>query len=504
MQMHTKGLWAVSAGLLSAAYLAGGAGACLSPVPLAWPTSRVDAESGPELDAQLAKAMSQGDWVKVETTLESAWPKDPDAARDAAVTILRTASISNRIVGVAVLARNAKPAELGVLALTLRGVHWADERRILVRAIGARAAQLISAESKDSPAAAKYRQEAYDAVKRFFDDEDLEVQAAAFYSVADIGMGQAVGDFVARISLIPAIDFKPTPGLQLVVQMAMNGAAYELSGVRPSTTSELSQWFRQTGGVARTTTKYDMVGIRNSEPFVRAPSFDVYYYFGSERRPPQTGWLAPKEIVEMTIAATQAANIAMAPIVGPIHMPVVRLLLCDKVSYGGRARTPFLAGVTQDNEIIIRADSSVTVGKVLTHEYVHMIQTSMFVDQPRWLFEGMATSVERSIKMASTRTPAAPGTDRRTMIDRGVFKEAISWTTSASSDKLEPARYENATLAIDFLRFSGFAASNERLNVLMGKLSRGGGQQRALEETYGLPLPELEERLRKWLDQKQP
>lgn len=504
MQMHTMGSWAVSVGLMAAALVARDARACPVPANLALPISEASPELGPELDAQLAKAMAEGDWVKVEITLESAWPKDPDAARDAAVTILRTASISNRIVGVAVLARNAKPAELGSLALTLKGIRWADERRILVRAIGARAAYLISAESKDSPAAAKYRQEAYDAIKRFFDDEDLEVQAAAFYAVADLGMGQVVGDFVSRISLIPAIDFKPAPGLQLVVQMAMNGAAYELSGVRPTTTSEIPQWFRQSGGLTRTTTKYDIIGSRNSEPFVRAPSFDVYYYFGSERRPPQSGWLAPKEIVEMTTAATLAANIAMAPIVGPIHMPVVRLLLCDKVSYGGRARTPFLAGVTQDNEIIIRADSSVTVGKVLTHEYVHMIQTSMFVDQPRWLFEGMATSVERSIKMASTRTPAAPGTDRRTMIDRGVFKEAISWTTSASSDKLEPARYENATLAIDFLRFSGFSASNERLNVLMGKLSRGVGQQRALEETYGMPLPELEDRLRKWLEQKLP
>ncbi|MEK6702099.1 MAG: hypothetical protein AABZ53_07540 [Planctomycetota bacterium] len=500
MQKHTTALSALSMGLCAAF---GAGGSCLASLPLVAPAAE-EARHGPELDAQLNKAMATGDWVKVEEILDSEWAKDPDACRDAAHAILRTASMSDRIVAVGVLARNAKPADLGALAFTLRGIRWADERRILVRAIGARAAYLASGEPKDSPVAAAYKQDAYEAIKRFFDDEDMEVQAAAFYAIADLGMGQVAGDFISRISLIPAIDFKPAPGLQLVVQMAMNGAVYELSGVRPSTTSEISQWFRQTGGLARTTAKYEIEGSRNAQPFVRTPSFDVYYHFGSERRAPQTGWLAPKEIVEMTSAATLAANIAMAPIVGPIHMPVVRLLLCDKTSYGARTGTPFLAGVTQDNEIIIRVDSSVTTAKVLTHEYVHMIQTSMFVDQPRWLFEGLASSVERSAKMASTRTPSAPGTDRRTMIDRGVFKEAILWTASASSDRLEPARYENATLAIDFLRFGGFPAANERLNVLMGKLSRGGGQQRALEETYGMTLLELEERLRKWLEQKQP
>src|SRR5262249_28799803 len=134
-------------------------------------------------------------------------------------------------------------------------------------------------------------------------------------------------------------------------------------------------------------------GTWNGQKYWAIPRFHVFYRIGSGTAQPSEGPLALQTIGPKLERAAEMSVKQMEPVLGRVHLPTVRLYLCDPVQFQAKTSEGVFAGITSQNEITLKVDAGAQwLPEVLLHEYIHMVHLSVFPNQPRWLSEGIAMS----------------------------------------------------------------------------------------------------------------
>lgn len=475
----------------------------------------------PKLGQSLDDAWTASKWTEVETLLNSAWKSDPAFAKQKLEQLIQTGDGFARPLAAAVYAKHAPIPDLAALAkkLSMSGFH--DERRLLIRSIGPRAAAAGKGIEHDDE-----RDKAIELLKPFVDDQDLTVSAAAILSLADLGRLEAIGLFIHKINDVPVIANEPPSGDRNTLSRAMNGALRTLApDLKPKSISDIKDWWTDRGGTIaapknakpKPETKPDSKQTAkpaskpkevlnadngpdtwNGQKFYPTDHFHVFYRIGSAADAPTDSDLAFAKISESFEAAAIAAEQAFEPVVGPVHTPVCRLFFCDATQFSAKAKNAFFAGVTGGNEIVLKAAMPKSIQSTLCHEYIHYIHQSSYANLPRWVAEGLATSYSQSAAEPFSRAMASQNAAMRDIIDRGAFTEMLNWNSGGSTDSKEGARYATAHLCIDYLRFGGFGAADTRIAFLLGRISRREQGRAAIEAVYGLDIKDLDQQLKDW------
>src|SRR5205085_771226 len=95
------------------------------------------------------------------------------------------------------------------------------------------------------------------------------------------------------------------------------------------------------------------------------------------------------------------------------------------------------SGQTSGNEVQLKVDNLQTLPSTLWHEYIHVVHQSNFVNQPRWLAEGLAMSFTVSARGTKKLGPLADDPDLLQIIEHGAFTEMVNWNSSGSTDSRE-------------------------------------------------------------------
>ncbi len=446
-------------------------------------------------------ATTSGDGQSAERALFTGWDIDATWGEGAAMELLQGKSTSMRVLGAVGLARRAAPERLAEMARSLKETDFPDERRLLVRAIGTRVVARRNAKAGEGTTDPKVAE----LLEPFLHDRDAQVRAAALASFADLGDPKAVEKWVGKLREIPAYSNSKSLGDAEVVNRAMHGAAYALSGVRAKKAGDLRDWLQATKGLERVKVQGDPFSEAkgdqwNGASYYVSPAFDIYFRIAGVKGAPSDGPLEWTALSRAFDGARRLASERLAPIVGTVYSPHVRLYVADKQQFSALATTTSFAGVTQGNEIVLQLQTLPAMTGTLVHEYVHWIHNSWFPNQPRWLAEGSAMSLSdpRTEKEPPGLPP--PGTELRKMMDAGIFSQMLNWNSSGSSDSKEAARYMLAKMAIDFLRRGPFSVPEERLGFFWGRIDRREAGARALELTYGMNVKQLDASARAWYE----
>ena len=448
------------------------------------------AAASAEVRKQVEAAWERADLEGLSTALESAWTADARWAREACYRLMTGDAALHRPIGAVQLARHADARAIAQAADALRVNEFPDERRLLVRALGSK---------EPAPAGPLAR--------RFLSDPDDMVRIAAILALADLGDPDAVGHVVRQLPLAPAEEGQWDGDAGDIRAFALFGMAQRLSGVRANSARAIADWWRR-GHKPVTPPElppggYE-TGMARGQRYFASPSFDVYLRVQGVGEPEPEGPLSWSELVAAIEEPAARARSAASRVFGPIHVPVVRLYACDRVNFTPFAGKSYLGGGCRGNEIAINLDAPQYLSQVMTHEMVHIIHLSQYEKQTRWVAEGLADSLTMSPTASSWTADrvAARGLERD--VRSGVISGVIGWSDSANSGPREMQRYALAHLAVDFLRFGGFTPGDERLQWLMGAISRGGTDAQVLERVYGMPVRELDRRLEAWLTRDNP
>ncbi|MCX5691313.1 MAG: hypothetical protein NTV94_16250 [Planctomycetota bacterium] len=442
----------------------------------------------------------KGDWSKAQTTLDAAYAADAAQAHTFARTLLTTGSQAVRPLAAGAIAHHAPLEQLAELSRKLSPVQAPDERRLFVRALGTRA---LNAEST---------RQVIDIAKSFVDDPDANVAAAAILSLADTNDSTTIGLFIHRLIDVPSTSTAASDNDRQIIACATMGAFEHLSGEQPQSINEAKTWWNQAknaGGRMPSPKAPPQQADQEAVPrrfagqaYYTTEKFNVFYRLGSSQKPAEDGPLALRAIEAALEKSTREAMDAFAPVVGKPHIPTMRLYLCDPAQFNAKAGNASFAGVTRGYEVVIKADVPRSMPSTIWHEYIHVIHNCNFVNQPRWLAEGIAMSFTLSPSARASRPGLAADRSSQPAPQTGAFTDMINWNSGGSGDSKEASRYATAHLCVDYLRFGGFGASNERLAFLMGQISRRKGAKAALEDVYGKSIKDLDAGLREWSQAK--
>lgn len=434
------------------------------------------------LSRECDAAWRANDHNALAAALDAAWSQDPAWARDRAFRVIQRGNGPQRAVGVQALTRHADAKSLGQAAAALSPGRFPDERRLLVRAMGPGLEDLSH-------------------VKRFIDDEDPLTRAAAVQALADAGQRAGVGFFIGRLKDAPAAQGKWDGDEDGILTMSQHGALYSLTGYRAEDGPSAQRWWESAGRRDAEAPPAGRERQRRGEAYYPTPSFDVQFKVQGIDGTPKSGPLAWGELSTLLEEAKAQALAAAEPIFGRMHLPPIRLLICDDTQFSAYAGLSFMGGVAMGNEIVMRLNEPRFMRGTLAHEYVHIIHGACYQEQPRWLGEGVAVSLSRSLTGSPWSWDFVSRAGLDEAVREGAFREAVNWTAGAASDEREGRMYELAYLVTDYLRFGGHAAPGAQLAMLMGKLSRSASATDALEEVYAMRIEALDAAVRHWLDQ---
>jgi hypothetical protein len=417
-----------------------------------------------------------------------------------------------RVVGASVLASMADAEALARTAQRLDVVNRADERRLLVRAIGPRAAAWRSDRKERDPRGpgGASGKDIEKLLAPFMDDRDKMVRAAAVQALADCGRGEMLERMTGSLGLAPVQVRKwNTTDDTSVVTMAVYGAVASVTGLRPESAAQVREWLAAhrgaLAGAEDGKRPWEEGAAVETLPVMRGgrlqtPSLIVRFETKEMRAPGDVSGDEWQRLVETFERGCSRARSAAEGVFGTAHLPPIQLILADDsniASYGGTAKGYF--GFSLGNCVVMRVGRPVVMESVLAHEFVHIIHQANYRSQPRWIMEGMAESLSKSA--VSSGWPArirhaSPELQKR--LATGAVSGVIRWTSSGSSG--EPYElYEQGHLVVDYLRFGGFTCPEARLNVLMGRLARGESADRALRDAYGMTVAEMDRGVLKWL-----
>lgn len=432
-------------------------------------------------------AWQAGDEFGVDSAIRALWEIDADAARKASYAMLTGPRVAWRPTGATLLADLGTPEDIAAAARSLNAMTMIDERRWLVRSLG----------SKDI-------ESAREPLVEFVNDTNRLIRASALQAFAELGDPRALSLFTRRMGTTPCERDTFDGDQESCERMAMHGAARALTGLRDPTPREIDEWLDAWDGAPVEPSFVDPVersivrGDWRGRAYYELPSFNLFFYVQGVDEPRASGDLSWPVLSDFTERAAGRARAAAEPIFGEMRLPVVRLLLADDRQFSAQAGQTFFGGVAKGNEIVLRLAPTNAMYATLVHEYVHIIHSAMYDDQPRWISEGLAESLSGSPAFSSWTAGAARQMGLEDAIRQGAVSEAVSWTSGGVSGPREAQRYALSYLVVDYLRFGPFASRNARLAFLMGRLSRGQSASQALRELYASPR-ELDEGLRRWI-----
>jgi hypothetical protein len=236
---------------------------------------------------------------------------------------------------------------------------------------------------------------------------------------------------------------------------------------------------------------------------LQTPNFDVGWRFAglrvAEQGPPQGGFLGWPEFGRMVEETAAVAMENAEGIFGPVRLPHLRVYVAEPRLASALGVPPGFGGQQESYGYVVRADMAEVMYPVMVHEFVHVIHNTQFEEVPRWLAEGLGESLTLSARESVWTMARAQRLRIDREVQRGVASTIVQWDAAASSDEREGTRYAMAHLLVDYLRYGGFAAPDERLYMLLGRLSRRESTQRAIEEVYGMSVRELDDAVRAWV-----
>lgn len=439
----------------------------------------------------LRQAVKRHNAPGLERALREAFAAEHDLGVRAVRTLLTAGSTrsEDRVLAAGVVAELADADSLARLARDLRPGVWPDERRMLVRAIGA-------GKRSDGRARAGL-------LIGFLRDGDKLTRAAAAFGLADTGRAEAVAQFVGDLRMAPAQTTSWPVDADGAWQMALYGAAASLTGERAESAAAVRAFLKAHGEEARAAEDHAKPWRRSTPAWsivgdvIVTATFDLRVSVRElpAVRPGTEALFAG--LVERVEQAAQAGLDGASRLFGPVHLPPLPLVLADQRSlaaFGGSSQGSM--GVTFGNRIVMRhTDSEPLLASVLANQLVKVVLAAHYGDQPLWMVEGLAESLTRSPTASAVRSAArgqpSPGDDR--MVSR-----VIGWRAAASSAE-NPALLVDAHLVLDYLRFGPFTTPNARLHALMGRLARGEPADFALKAVYGQSLRDLDEGLTAWV-----
>lgn len=217
---------------------------------------------------------------------------------------------------------------------------------------------------------------------------------------------------------------------------------------------------------------------------------------------PATGRLGADNLTRLAERSLANAQLASAPVYGKPALPIIRVSFADDARFSSLSSNSFMGGEAQGNEIVIRLGMDEVMQRVMTHEWVHILQQIEYDSGrfPRWLLEGYAESATSSARSTAWSARAIETRGLSRAFDRGVFSTIISWGRGAASGPQESDNYQLSHLAVDFLRFGNFPAAETRLAALHAAIDGRVPDRQAIQEIYGMSLQELDRALVEWLN----
>lgn len=443
------------------------------------------------LQARLDAAWKRGDERAVEAALRDAWGVDAAWARDASWKMITGPSLW-RSVGVAMIVEHGSPEHLADAARSLDAAQYPDERRRLVRSLG-------SKDPEKAPAL----------IEPFLRDRDRRMQIAAVQALSDFDHPRCFEPLVNRLpNEMPAYRSSWSGDDRAMMDFAVAAAVRSLTNLRPMTGSEVKRWWDRNKG-SRLERAPDPEPRGDGPPkgnsrgmdFFATPSFDIYLHVRGMTAPMPDGPLGWENLKDLVEEASRFACVSAEQVFGPVHLPVVRLLLCDETQFSAKAGMTSFAGVSNGNEIVIRLGHPLSMRGVIAHEMIHIIHSANYNDQPRWLSEGLAESLTASSRASSWSTGSVRERGLESILRQGAVSQIIQWRSGGVSGEREQRNYELGHLVVDYLRFGGFAAPEVKLAALMGRLERSMSAAQALEQVYGLSPRDMDRDLVRWLDE---
>lgn len=446
------------------------------------------------VQAALMAAEKAVDRRPIEKALREAFAVSGDFGLDCCKVLLGGAEPADRLLAAGVVAELAEAPALARLARLLDRKAAPDERRLLVRAIGER----------KTPSG----RERAALVDDFLKDADLMIRAAAAQALADCGRAEVIGQIVGELRMAPRQVKGWETDEQGVLQMSYYGMVATLTGGRPEGAAWVREFLKAHRGEAARAEDRQRPWVAGEPAAVviegdelRTASFDIR--IAVEAMPqPRAGREADFAMLTKTVEeAAERAREGAEKLFGRVHLPPILLVFADDksiASQGGTSRGYF--GTASGNKIVMRyTESAPVVASVLAHEYVHIIHSANYEDQPRWMAEGLAESLSKS--QGESMLALAPIGQRGPILARaqaGLATRVTAWRTGGNSGE-DPDLYSDAYALVDFLRFGPFSTPNARLHGLMGRLARGETADRAFQGAYGVTLKEIDRMLPAWL-----
>ncbi|MEL6740082.1 MAG: hypothetical protein AAFP26_05445, partial [Planctomycetota bacterium] len=244
-----------------------------------------------------------------------------------------------------------------------------------------------------------------------------------------------------------------------------------------------------------------IVGQRDAE-WVRSGPFWLRVRIRGVDEIPLSGRLGVDNLTRLAEQTLAQAQLSAAPVYSKPELPIIRVSFADDTRFSSLASNSFMGGEAQGNEIVIRVADEIAMQRVLVHEWVHILQSMEYESgrMPRWLLEGYAESATASARSTSWSNSLVERRELGEAVSRGVFSRLASWGRGAASSPQESDNYALSHLAVDFLRFGNFPAAETRLAALHAAIDGRKPDRQALQEIYGMTLPELDRALIEWLN----
>ncbi len=451
-----------------------------SPPPAAADPGEMDA-----LRARLETAWKAGDQGSMLAALDRAYAIDPVWTGAAAIRLATDADTTLRPIGLRVLLNHADVATLVRAIERCDRTRQQTERRWLTYAIGLR-----KLEEGKAPLAA------------LLNDQDPMVQAAAATGIALLGDAKLAETLIPKMREAPALKATWSGDRQDILQMRVHGAFTTLTGGRPRSAAEARRWWRENGpqviekGPVTAPDGPTPTTVNRGKTYFQLPRFELSFEFGSGPKQAQEAAAAMAVLMQQ---ATDRPLTSAQRVLGPLELAPIRLIIADRQRFAAFAGNSFRPGVSKGNEVVLLDGPAAMMVSTMAHEYVHVMHQATFENQPRWLSEGLAESLAVSTEKSvwSANLIARAGLDDA--IRKGAFSELLNWRGPASSGDRENQLYALAHVAVDFLRFGPFAASDERLALFMGALSQRQNEAKAIEACYGLTVKDMDKALAEWV-----
>jgi hypothetical protein len=437
-----------------------------------------------EIVRRMSKAALANNNFELHAALAELWTIDPKRAGRACVDLILKGDPHERPIAMELLGESATAEQLVAVVEMLNINQHADERRWLLRRVGAK---------EDA---------SLDMLLPYLRDQDKYVQISAILSMADLGDLEAMRDLARAMPPAPS-QSKWSGDKSDMVMMAKYGAVRTLTGLRPGSSTDVRRWLSANARALDTLAPPPPPDPAESFEFdnrtLQTPSLDIRFaaenYADVIKRAQIGSWAEFAVAMERSI---EYSSRSAAPIFGAIHLPVIELILADQrtiAQYGGTSRG-YLGFALGDRISMMFRDWTFVQG-TLAHEYIHIIHSAHYEDQPRWLSEGLAESLTRSPTDSVWKRVGPDGNRRPVRAGAGFSRSITRWDSDGSTNE-PPALYGQAHLFVDYLRF-GFTCGDARLACLMGRLSRSDTTERAIEAVYGVSIDRMDEGLEEWL-----